>query len=135
MKPSKYIFIISLHILLLIPSFIYAELDLSTPEGTLEVYISALKTGNKQLVLRCYKTDDFYLPSAVIIDKYWIIDRVAFMREMAEKYEAIPKAQEGDVQLDVIEIIDGKEGKYSYLFRKYDDGWYIIAHSAWGLDT
>jgi hypothetical protein len=108
------------------------EVKLSTPEETLDTYINALREGDlKKVSTAYYLIVDFHLPSHLKIGKYQIIQKKIFDTEDAGKYEPIPKAKTGDVEFIVIEEINGKNEKYTYLLRCFDKEWKIISHSSW----
>jgi hypothetical protein len=109
--------------------------SLSNPENTLAMYLKGLREGSIETVLKCYYSErkDFklHLPHPIKIDKYIVTKRTVYTDKMAEKYEAVPKAEAGDVELEVRECIEGKDQMFTYLFRKVDGGWRIISHGAW----
>jgi hypothetical protein len=142
-EPYKYIYDpkISMRILCLLvtiflmPINIMAQ-DFASPEGTLGIYLNALKTGNKSQVLDCFypKLDDFYLPQPVPIKSYKILKRIVYGQKETDDWNSqgiIPQAVLGDIDLQVEQEIYGKKRMYSYLMRNVNGEWKIISHAAW----
>jgi hypothetical protein len=108
---------------------------LSTPEKTLETYIGALREGNPGIVHRCYYSVNrdfrFHLPHPIRIDGYTVTKKTIYTDKIAKKYESIPRAEVGDVELEVRESIEGQEEMFTYLLRRIDREWRIISHAGW----
>jgi hypothetical protein len=120
---------------LMFPINIMAQ-DFSSPEDTLDIYLSALKSGNKKQVLNCFspKLNDFYLPEPVPIKSYKIIKRIVYGQEETEDWNSkgiMPPAEIGDIDLQVEQESYGKKWMYSYLMRNVNGYWKIISHSVW----
>src|SRR5882762_227743 len=102
--------------------------DYSSPEGTLAAYIEGLRSGDVARVLDTF--DDpkggFNLPKPIPISSYRITKRIAYGPKRVEKWNSkgiIPQARVGDIELQVLEIVDGKKAMLSYNFRKIDGAW------------
>jgi hypothetical protein len=112
-----------------------ASPDLSSPETTLNSYIESLRSGNRDGVLATYHgIKDFDLSKPLQIDKYKITKKIIYDSKKIRKLNLTgitPPAEIGDVELDVREVVDGKNVMFSYNFRKFKNGWMIIDHTAW----
>jgi hypothetical protein len=107
----------------------------ASPENTLKTYISGLREGNLETVLRCYYSESnnfrFHLSRPIRIDNYTVTKKTIYTDKMARKYKPIPKAKAGDVELEVRESVEGREEMFTYLFREIDGEWRIISHAGW----
>ena len=111
----------------------------ATPDATLETYIKALRKGDRSAVGECFDPPaaDFHLPSPMPVDDYRIQRRIVYGADEVKDWNSkgiIPPAREGDVELQVREIIRGKLQMFSYNLRKITSGWKIYSHAAWGAD-
>ena len=109
----------------------------ASPEETLETYINAKRAGDKQTILTCFhpKLEDFYLPEPAQIDSFAVAKKTVYGQLEADEWNGlgiIPPAAVGDIDIDVEEFTGGKSQMYSYLLRRVDGEWKIIAYSAWG---
>lgn len=109
----------------------------ASPEDTLKTYINAKRAGDKQTILTCFHPElkDFYLPEPTHTDSFAVTKKTVYGQLEAEEWNRlgiIPPAEVGDVDIDVKEISGGKSQMYSYLLRRVDGEWKIIAYSAWG---
>lgn len=110
----------------------------SSPEETLKTYINAARAGDKQTILTCFhpKKEDFYLPGPIHIDSFAITKKTVYGQPEAEEWNRlgiVPPAEAGDIDINVEEIHGGRSQMYSYLLRRVDGEWKIIAYSAWGV--
>jgi hypothetical protein len=108
----------------------------STPENTLDTYISALRAGNQPAVAQCFYpvANDFYLPNPLDITSYSVTKKIVYGKKEVDRWNRIgikPPTQIGDVELQVNEILHGKNEMFSYVMRKISGEWKIISHSAW----
>ena len=110
-----------------------------TPEETLQSYINGVRHGDLAQVEACFepRAESFYLPAPIPVSTYTIRERITYGSAKVHDWNSkgiVPAARIGDVELQVEETIRGAPQMYSYLFRKFDDSWKIIAHAAWGVD-
>ena len=105
----------------------------ATPESTLKIYIEALRNGDRAAVAECFdpSATDFYLPGPLPIGTYRIQKRIVFGPREVRNWNAIPAAREGDIELQVVAIMNGTSETFSYWFRKVSTGWKIYTHAGW----
>jgi hypothetical protein len=113
--------------------------DYSSPETTLAAYIDGLRSGDVARILVTF--DDpkggFNLPKPLPISNYRVTKRIVYGPKRVEKWNSqgiIPQARVGDVELQVLEIVDGKKEMYSYNFRKINGDWKMYSGGLWGAD-
>ena len=121
---------------LLILHSIVVALDFSSPEATLANYINALRKGDKSTVAICFQPEakDFYLPGTSEIGEYKIIQKITYREREIKRWNTKgikPPTKIGDIELQVEELYYGKKEMFSYVLRKFDTQWKIIAHWAW----
>jgi len=114
-------------------------INLSTPENTLGSYIESQKRGDLVSLKKTHELrgQNYYLPGPILIKSYKILKKTIFTNKEVDKWngaEIIPRAEIGDVQLDVKEFFAEGSQMYSYNMRKFENEWKIISHSAWGCD-
>jgi hypothetical protein len=141
MLPQKYEgymknIIVFISALMLISNTLKNKFDLSSPEKTLDTYISALKEGNKQKVINCFlNITEFNLSQPIAIESYTVIEKIVFHKkhvdELIKKGFPPSKYQIGDVKITLLEIINGIKEKYTYFLRKDNGIWKIIDHYSW----
>ena len=111
--------------------------DLSSPEATLSGYLKCFENANVECVLKRYHgIKRFQINEAHTIE-YKIIKKIIYGPKKVEAWNSkgiVPSSQIGDVELQVREKFLGYEGMWSYNFRNINGKWYIISHSAWGVD-
>ncbi len=110
----------------------------ASPEITLQTYIEALRKADRSTVEECFDPPaiGFYLPGPLPVDTYRIQKRIVFGPKEVREWNSkgiIPAAREGDVELQVQELMNGIPNMFSYWFRSVDTGWKIYAHSAWNV--
>ncbi|HMG59576.1 MAG TPA: hypothetical protein VK583_07605 [Burkholderiales bacterium] len=113
--------------------------DYSSPESTLALYIDALRSGDVARVLATFDdpTGGFNLPKPLPISSYRITKRIVYGPEKVRKYNypgIIVPARVGDIELQVLEILDGHKDMFSYNFRRIDGRWKMYSGSMWGAD-
>ena len=128
------ILIVHLFLLLVVP-YSYAN-DFSSPESTLEIYINALRTGDKKTLLKCLHPipSSFNLPGPEKIDSYSIKRKIVFGKKEVDEWNSkgiIPSVQIGDIDCHVEQIEDGEARMYSYTFRNISREWKIITFALW----
>ena len=120
------------------PTAVAVLADLSTPEATLDGYIDSLKNGDASGVLKRYHgINEFTLPRPIPIQEYSIEQKITFTALEVAEWNGkgiVPRAQIGDIEFHVKELIDGMEQMYSYALRNYEGVWQIYSHYAWGVD-
>ncbi|HAW51512.1 MAG TPA: hypothetical protein DCX54_04160 [Flavobacteriales bacterium] len=119
----------------LLPINIYAQ-DFSIPETTLEIYINALKQGDKNTIYNCFHPvlNEFQLPKPIPIEAYEIQKKIIYSQKEVSDWNTqgiLPPAKLGDIDLQVEQKSYGKKWMYSYLFRNINGKWKIISHAAW----
>jgi hypothetical protein len=130
---------ILLTLIFLLPASALASdsVDLSTPEATLKGYLKCFETADVKCVLkRYYGISSFRINQASTV-KYRITKKIVYGPHEVDAWNSkgiVPKSEIGDVQLQVQETFLNHTGMYSYNFRKVHGNWYIISHSAWGVD-
>ena len=123
----------------LITSFANAkeEIDLSSPEATLSGYIACFKTANVKCVLKRYHGKNNLQINEAHSTKYKIVKKIVYSSKEVESWNSkgiVPASEVGDIELQVQQEFLGYKGMWSYNFRKINSNWYIISHSAWGVD-
>lgn len=122
-----------------LPAVALLAKDFATPKDTLDTYIEALRAGDKETVLTCFhpELEDFGMAGPIPIESYVITKETVFGESEAEEWNSagiIPRAEIGDVDLEVEEKEEGNLQMFSYLMREVDGQWKIIAYCAWGVD-
>lgn len=110
----------------------------SSPESTLQGYLSCLETADEACVLKhYYGLKSFHTGKPQSID-FKITKRLVYGPQDAKSWNdkgIIPLALEGDVSLDVLQKTNDIEFIYSYNFRQYGDQWLIYSHTVWEVDV
>jgi len=103
----------------------------STPDSTLATYIAALRAGDARAAGACFHPPStrFYLPRPAPIDSFTIEKRITYTEAEVAAWKSRPPAAIGDVELQVLQWEEGTSQRFSYLFRRFTDGWRIIAHA------
>lgn len=110
----------------------------SSPEATLATYTDALGCAARALVEECFDppTSGFYLPGPLKTERYRIHKKIVFSSTEANEVNArgvIPRAREGDVELQVERFLNGSPHMFSYWFRHMRSGWKTYSHTAWNI--
>lgn len=113
-----------------------SRLDFTSPEKTLDSYLEALRAGDRTRVALCFEppANDYYLPEPAQIESYEVEELVVYgPAEVTEWNDVgiVPAARTGDVDLTVVQLLEGREFRFSYLMRAFDGKWKIISHSVW----
>ena len=121
---------------LLLPVSVWGQApQFSTPDSTLATYIAALRSGDARAAAACFHPlERFYLPGPTAIDSITIEKRASYTKVEVAAWKARPPAAIGDVDLQVLHWEGGTSQRFSYLFRRFTDGWRIIAHAGWSDD-
>jgi len=117
----------------------FADWRFATPEGTLDTYIDALRKGDLSTASECFAppATDFYLPGPIAVTSYHVRRRIIYGPAEVKDWNSKgikPPAREGDIELQVRRIINGKPQMFSYNLRQVASGWKIYSHAAWGVD-
>ncbi len=111
--------------------------DLSSPEATLSGYLKCFEKADVECVLKRYHgIKSFQIQKAHTIE-YKIIKKLTYGQKEVEAWNSKgikPVSEIGDVELQVQEEFSDYNGMWSYNFRNINGKWYIISHSAWGVD-
>jgi len=115
------------------------EGDLSSPEATISGYIECLKKGDLSGIKARYypETIQYTLRGPSVIREYDITNKRTFTQKEVDNWNKVasrPRAQVGDVQMEVREIIQDSTWMFSYVLRNINDGWKLISHSGWSMD-
>jgi hypothetical protein len=109
----------------------------TTPEQALDYYIEGLRNGDLSTIVQVTHPPraGFYLPGPARIVDYEIVDKRILDAEESAKDTGNPPSREGDVVLDVREVMhDHIENMFTYWFRKIGALWKLYAWSGWGTD-
>ncbi|MGH6895180.1 MAG: hypothetical protein ACREJ5_01345 [Geminicoccaceae bacterium] len=109
----------------------------TTPEQALDYYIEGVRAGDLSRIIQVTHppATGFYLPGPARIVDYEIVDKRILVAEDSAKDTGTPPSREGDVVLDVREVMnDNIENMFTYWFRKIGESWKLYAWSGWGTD-
>jgi len=109
--------------------------DLSSPESTLQGYLSCFETSDEKCVLTHYHGIKSYYIGEPHVTEFKVTKKVIYLEADAKSWNnsgIVPSAKVGDVELEVLQKTRNVEGKYSYNLRKFGSQWLIYSHSAWG---
>ena len=137
-RMSRTLFIALLVLLGAAPSA-SAEDGYSSPESTLALYIDGIRSGDVARVLATF--DDpkggFNLPKPIPISSFRITKRIVYDAEKVRKYNypgIIVPARVGDIELQVLQVVEGHRDMFSYNFRNVDGKWKMYSSSMWGAN-
>lgn len=116
-----------------------AEGDYSSPERTLASYIDGIRSGDVARVQATFNDpkSGFSLPKPIPISSYRITKRIVYETEKVRKYNypgIIFPARIGDIELQVLQVVEGHKDMFSYNFRNVDGKWKMYSGSMWGAN-
>lgn len=109
--------------------------DFSTPEATMAFYIHSIQKGDLEGVEKSYESNNFNLPKPIPIKSFKILKKRVLKNSDVSKLNFLPAPQQGDVELEVMEIFTKGKGKYTYYLRFKNKRWKIYAHYSWSDDS
>ena len=121
------------------PAKALPTMDPTTPETTLDAYITALQRGERDMAQQIYYRKDFRLDKPVPIKNYQIYRKLTYDETMVKEVMAKrsqPVLRPGDIELRVRETYQAgplpyqneQTETFSYFLRNSNGKWSIFAH-------
>jgi hypothetical protein len=101
------------------------DCSFASPEATLECYIVCQRNGDSDCAAgTLLNKTSYWLPGKLDIPKYTIEKRIIHT-------SATALIEPGDVELQVLELVDGEQERFTYFFRKANGFWRISGYTSW----
>ncbi len=115
------------------------ECSMNTPEQTLECYDEYTRAKDVDSLKTIYwELKSFHFSDKVREESaYKVIERKVYEKdlELGGALSEVPLwAKKGNVELISEKSTNGAKNTYSHIFRKINDKWYMVGHSAHGVD-